>query len=203
PLSHVNQGEFPRTVALPPQHTEIIHLHADRRALWRQFILGFKFAPLACRAVRDLNVFVLGNVAQHLETRIIGTTFLIVSLDRVLPHDRRFSWHETHRILRKNVYQSFRILGQCYCNVFLVKFIYPRPVGTISCGRHSISSEVARAEACEKRHDHYNGTLFHRASSAPSFVMAPERLSTVRRLPSVAFRLGNRTAIEIEFVYTR
>jgi len=63
-------------------------VHTDRWAIGRQLKLGIRFAPLVCPAVHNLNVnvFEVGRVAQHLETRRQGAAFLIVSLDS-LPSD--------------------------------------------------------------------------------------------------------------------
>jgi len=37
--------------------------------------MGFFFEPLACQAVLDLQVFVFGRVAQHLEARVLAWNF--------------------------------------------------------------------------------------------------------------------------------
>ncbi len=125
-----------------------------RRGLWRQFELSFTFKPLACQAVLDLNVFEFGRVAQYLETRVRGATFLIVSSDGLLADHRRFSRYEAHRILRPDVYQSLRVLGQSNFNVFLAEFFDGRQVRRVGVpslkGAHRTSSEVADAEARDK-----------------------------------------------------
>jgi hypothetical protein len=66
---------FPRTVALPLQHNQSVSVPTVRRGLGRQLILACFFESLACQAVFDLKVFVLGRVAQHLEARILGVEF--------------------------------------------------------------------------------------------------------------------------------
>ena len=55
--------EFPRAVALLFQHMKSLEAQTDRWRLWRQFVLGFVFTPLARQAALDLNVSVFGCVA--------------------------------------------------------------------------------------------------------------------------------------------
>src|SRR5262249_7013008 len=95
--------EFPRAVALPSQHLESLEAQTARRSLWRQSVLGFMFAPLACPAVLDLSVSVFRRVAQHLETWVLCAAFLILSFDGLLADRRRASRYDAHRILRKDV----------------------------------------------------------------------------------------------------
>jgi hypothetical protein len=80
------------------------------------------FAPLARQAVLDLNVFVFGRVAQHLETRVLGADFLILSPNGLLADRRRAFRIEAHRILRPDIYKPFRVLRQCGLNVCSMEF---------------------------------------------------------------------------------
>jgi hypothetical protein len=115
-------GEFPGAVALPPQNTEPGAVPSLRRAVWRQSEVGITCEPLTCQGVLDLKIFEFGRVAQHLKTRVRGATFLIVSGDGLLADHGRFSLYEAHRILRPNVDQPLRVLGQSDFNVFLAEF---------------------------------------------------------------------------------
>jgi hypothetical protein len=157
----------------------------DRRGFWRQFKLGFMFAPLACQAIRDLNVLVFGRVAQHLETRVLGRELLIVSQNGLLADIRRTSRHEAHRILRPDVHQSF-VLGARKFNVYLVQLFDGRQVRLVRLPllkrAHSASVEVADAEARDKHKNGDEKSTSHRASLALALATSRERLSTANRL---------------------
>src|SRR5271170_3605173 len=71
-LVNKDHHPFPRAVPLPLQHIQSVSAPTGRRGLWGQLILAFTFEPLARQAVLDLNVFVFGRVAQHLEARVLG-----------------------------------------------------------------------------------------------------------------------------------
>jgi len=94
----------------------------ERRRIARKLRTAEGTAAFARQAVLDLNVFVFGRVTQHLETRVLGADFLILGPNGLLADRRRAAQIEAHRILRPDVHQPFRVLGQRDFSVFLVQF---------------------------------------------------------------------------------
>src|SRR5262249_42820688 len=74
-----------------------------------------------------------------------------------------------HPVLRPDVHQPFRVLGQRNFDVFLLQFFDSRKVRAMclpsqKCSYASTSREQADGEPCKKRYCHKYGGTPHRAS---------------------------------------